>query len=528
MKKSNLKLKLIFSDRVGIAADVASQLSKQRVNIVFFEMDVFNGQATIHLELETGTAADWGRQVDSLRDLPGLLEITRIEILPREEREKRLQVALDSISDGILGVDHQGKVVIINRVAQHILGYDDREIIGVDFRQLKRADLRLEDCLEGKSFVNEKRNLITTAGRFQFLATSKPILNSAGRVVGAVEIMRDMEELKELSAAVSQPNSFSFSDMVGRSPVLMEAIAFAQKIARAESVVSVFGESGTGKELFARAIHTESQRDGLFVPINCAALPEALLESELFGYVGGAFSGAQREGKPGLFEVAGEGTLFLDEIAEMPLSLQAKMLRVLQEKKVRRVGGSREIPVNVRIITATNKNLAEMVSNKLFREDLYYRINVFPIFVPPLRERREDIVPLAEHFLFHMNARLEEKWQTFSAQALEKLKRQRWSGNIRELKNVVERAAVLSDLPEIDASNVFVGDEFGRAIQLPVQNETGSRDGVALPELVAQLEIQHIAAALCEAKSKRQAARHLGLTHTALLNRIKKYRLNVE
>jgi len=343
-----------------------------------------------------------------------------------------------------------------------------------------------------------------------------------------VEIMRDMEELKELSAAVSLPNSFSFSDMIGRSPVLMEAIAFAQKIARAESVVSVFGESGTGKELFARAIHTESQRDGLFVPINCAALPEALLESELFGYVGGAFSGAQRDGKTGLFEVAEGGTLFLDEIAEMPLSLQAKMLRVLQEKKVRRIGGSKEIPVNVRIITATNKNLAEMVSKKLFREDLYYRINVFPIFVPPLRERREDIVSLAEHFLFHMNTRLEEKWQTFTAQALEKLKRHRWSGNIRELKNVVERAAILSDLPVIDESNVFVGDEFGRAIQAPRQDQSRSLEDVSLPDLVAQLEVQQIVAALSNAKSKRQAARSLGLTHTALLNRIKKYRIGME
>ncbi|ORJ57130.1 sigma 54-interacting transcriptional regulator [Geothermobacter hydrogeniphilus] len=521
--KSNLKLQLIFTDRVGIAADVASLLSRQGVNIAFFEMDVRADQAIIYLDAEGSQDTDWEFFLDQLRTLADLKEVSTIETLPQEERAKRLQVALDSIGDGILGIDSQGNVAIINRVAKHILGCDGREVTGTNIRELDQADQRLEKCLTGESFTNVKKNLIAPGGRFQFLATGKPIRDAAGRIVGAVEIMKDMEELKELSTVVAPSGQFSFSDMIGRSPALTEAITFAQKIARTDAVVSIYGESGTGKELFASAIHTESGRNGPFVPINCAALPENLLESELFGYVGGAFSGAQKDGKAGLFEVAGKGTLFLDEIAEMPLPLQAKMLRVLQEKKVRRIGGSKEIPVNARIITATNKNLAEMVEKKLFREDLYYRICVFPIYAPPLRERQEDISLLVEHFLFHLNSRLEKNWQSLAPEAMEKLLRYPWPGNIRELKNVIERAAILSDSPRIESEYILLGKEVGRAIQGTPEIDTGELATTPLPTLIERWEKHYISAALKQTRSKRQAARFLGITHTALINRLKKY-----
>lgn len=521
--KSNRKLQLIFTDRVGIAANVATLMSEQRINIAFFEMDVQGDQTTIYLEAEGPPAINWDSFLDKLKTISDLREVSVIQTLPQEEREKRLQVALDSISDGVLGIDNQGEVVIINRVARNILGCDDREVTGTNIRDLKRADQRLEECLSGKSFTNVKKNLIAPNGRFQFLATGKPIKGSSGRIVGAVEIMKDMQEIKELSTAVAPSSQFSFSDMVGRSPAIMEAITFAQKIARADTVVSIYGESGTGKELFASAIHTESGRSGLFVPINCAALPEALLESELFGYVGGAFSGAEKNGKAGLFEVARDGTIFLDEIAEMPLSLQAKMLRVIQEKKVRKIGGSHEIPISARIITATNKNLAEMVEKQLFREDLYYRVSVFPIYTPPLRERREDIPLLVEQFLFHLNSRLEKNWQSLSSEAMEKLRQHSWPGNIRELKNVIERAAILSDTPQIEAEYILFGKEIGKAIQKTKEVDTGELGVTPLPALVERVEKQYIAAALKQSRSKRQAARLLGLTHTALLNRIKKY-----
>ncbi len=215
--------------------------------------------------------------------------------------------------------------------------------------------------------------------------------------------------------------------------------------------------------------------------------------------------------------------MFLDEIAEIPLALQGKMLRVLQAKKNRRIGGTEEIPIDVRIITATNKNLAEMVGNKLFREDLYYRINVFQLYVPPLYKRHGDIVPLAEHFLFHINSSLEKKWQSLSRKAIEKLEKYSWPGNIRELKNVIERAAILCDDETIDESYVLLGEEFGRVIQEPQQIDSVNLGSESLSNLVIQMEKQYITAALQQTTSKRQAARVLGMTHTALNNRVKKY-----
>ncbi|ORJ57128.1 sigma-54 interaction domain-containing protein [Geothermobacter hydrogeniphilus] len=522
---TSVKLKLNFIDRVGIVADIASLMTRQSVNIVSMEVEVEGRHTTVYLEAETARSIDWELFNRELQTISGLREKSSIQTLPQEKREKQLQVVLNNINNGILGVDDQGKVVIINKVAENILGCDARAATGKTIRELNLADQSLLECLQGKSFSNRKRNLIADHGRFRYLATGKPIYNASQRIVGAIEIMKEMQEVKELSNAVALPSEFSFSDMIGESPALMKAILFAQKIADTDAVVSIHGESGTGKELFANAIHTESGRRGPFVALNCAALPEALLESELFGYVGGAFSGALREGKAGLFENAKDGTLFLDEIAEMPLSLQAKMLRVLQEKKVRRVGGSGELPINVRIITATNRDLGRMVEEKNFREDLYYRICVFPIHIPPLRERREDIRPLVDSFLFHLNARLGRNLRNLSLQAMEKLCSYSWPGNVRELRNVIERAAILSPTETIEADSIFLGADFNRPAGDVARSLPGSPEERSLATLVSRYEQQILTRTLQQTRSKRQAARLLGISHTTLLNKLKKYRL---
>ena len=299
-------------------------------------------------------------------------------------------------------------------------------------------------------------------GRFQYFATGVPITDSAGRIVGAVEIGKDMQEIKVLAQSISQARPLTFADFVGKSSAIKDAILFAQKIAKTDSVVSIRGESGTGKEIFARAIHAASDRKGSFVAVNCAALPETLLESELFGYAGGSFTGARKDGKQGLFELASGGTIFLDEIGEMPSSVQAKMLRAIEEKSVRPVGGTREIPIDTRIITASNENLEQMIEQKLFREDLYYRINVLPIHIPPLRERADDIQLLAEHFLFQLGSRLEKGRSHLHRGRMEKFYQYRWPGNVRELKNVIERAAIICDSEEIDVNCVLFCFEIGK------------------------------------------------------------------
>jgi transcriptional regulator of aroF, aroG, tyrA and aromatic amino acid transport len=330
----NLKLKLLSHDRAGVLASLATLMAGERFNIAALDVEREGGQATLYLEAE-GEAEGHQRVVERLAALPDLLEISRIQTLPHEKREKRMQILLDSVSDGIFFIDEEGSLVLINSVAHQALGIDPEKALGQRITDLQLPDYTILDCLSGKSFLNLKKDIITRTGRLQFFVTCKPIANKEGRIIGAVEIMKDMKEIKSLANSVLQPRQITFSDIVGQSRGIQDAISFAQKVARTDSYISIQGESGTGKELFATAIHFASGRSGPFVPVNCAALPEQLLESELFGFVGGSFTGARREGKPGLFELAQEGTIFLDEITELPLALQSKLLRVIQEKCVR-------------------------------------------------------------------------------------------------------------------------------------------------------------------------------------------------
>ncbi len=526
----NLKLKLLFTDRIGIVADVAALIAENSLNIISMEVERKDNRAEVWLEAENSEHTPVREDVfRMLGKIPDLREISFIRTLPHEERENRFRVVLDNISDGVISVDRDGNITIINRIARKILNCENSEVIGKEIKSLNLSDPTILECLNGKRFTNVKKNLINRKGRFQFFATGRPINDSSGRIMGAVEIGKDMKEIKMLAQSVSQPDFVTFSEFIGESPSVSEAISFAQKIAVTDSVVSIRGESGTGKELFAGAIHSESGREGAFVPVNCAALPESLLESELFGYVGGAFTGAGKQGKSGLFETASNGTVFLDEIGEMPPGPQAKMLRVIQERKVRRIGGTKEIPVNARIITATNRNLEQLVKKKQFREDLYYRINVLPIHIPPLRERGEDIPILAEHFLFQLGTRLGKDAQFLTKTALNKLCRHNWPGNVRELKNVIERAAILCDAEQIGADHILFSFEVGKSME-GIKNRihpVGS-DSHSLRALLDVYEKQIVTEALEKSDSIRKAAKFLGISHTTLMNKLKKHSVTMQ
>ncbi|GFO66876.1 Fis family transcriptional regulator [Geomonas limicola] len=524
---NTVKLQIAGTDRVGIVANIATVMSDRGANILSMEVEVVGDRAIVYLEAQLTPPLDLNELLTGLRTIASLTEISPIHTLPLEKREKRVQIVLDNIRDGILAVDETGKITMVNQVAREILGTPEDDLIGRELRALELSGSRILDCLTGPGYRQVNRDLITERGRFQFLATGKPIRDSRGQVVGAVEILKELREIKEMAHAVSHPLQVTFREIIGSSPALRDVISIAQKLARTDPVVSLRGESGTGKELFASAIHAESGRPGPFVPVNCAALPETLLESELFGYAGGAFTGARREGKPGLFEIAQDGTLFLDEIAEIPLTLQAKMLRVLQERRVRRIGGTREMPVNVRIITATNKNLERMMDQGLFREDLYYRINVFQIQIPALRERIEDIGPLAEHFLFHLNSTLGKTAQRLAPAALAKLAGHRWPGNIRELRNVIERASILCPGAVIEAEHVLFGAGAPAALAGEALRSDTEQPGDSLGQQVDQFERQVISQRLQMSGSIREAARALGVSHTTLLNKIKKLGLTL-
>jgi transcriptional regulator of aroF, aroG, tyrA and aromatic amino acid transport len=526
----NLKLELIFKDRVGIVADISKIIAQKGGNILLMEVIRHKDRAHVYLEIEEGERGTWSEEIfEILTNTADLIQIRLIDTLPQEERENRIRVVLDNISDGVISIDGKGKITTINRIARQALDCGDRGVVGSAVQALNLPDFQILECLGGKKFSNVKKDLITATGRYHYFTTSRPIRDAKGQIIGAVEIAKDMQEIKKLASSISEPVKIGFSDIIGRHPAIKAAVAFARKTAGIDTVVSIRGDSGTGKELFARAIHSAAGLQGPFVPINCAALPEQLLESELFGYVGGAFTGGRKEGKPGLFEVARKGTVFLDEIGEMSSGSQAKIMRVIQEKKVRRIGGAKEISIQTRVITATNRNLEQRVEQKKFRQDLYYRINVLPIHIPPLRERSDDIPLLVEHFLFQLASKLGKPIQVILPDGMDKLLRHDWPGNIRELKNVVERAAILCDGKQIDINSIVFSHEIGQMFSpdvcQPVREIPGAR---SLKEKLADCEIRMINDTLAVSKSIREAAKHLKISHTALLNKLKKYDIKME
>ena len=527
---AKFKLYLLFKDRVGIVADTSAIIAQKNLSIISMEVERFRDKAKVHLEVEdqggrTGEADVHGL----LSGIPGLLEMESVETLPQETRENRFRVVLDNIRDGVISIDPDGTVTTVNRIARKSLNCGDADPVGRNILDLGLHDHTILESLKGKTFTNVKKDIINEKGRFQYFTTCRPITDSENRVVGAVEIRKDMREIKMLAQSISRPETVTFSDFIGESAAIKEVVSFGQKIAKTDSILSIRGETGTGKEVLARALHSASDRTGEFVAVDCAALPESLLESELFGYTPGAFTGARKEGKPGLFEIAAGGTIFLDEIGEMSIGVQAKLLRVIQEKRIRRIGGLKEVPLTCRIITATNKSLEQMVPQKLFREDLYYRINVLPIHILPLRERVEDIPLLVEHFLFKVDSRLEKGPQTVSGPAMEKLLYHSWPGNVRELKNVVERAAILCDSGEIDAGCILFSMEIGKSSKdLKTHLLAGTVPGGSLHKMLEAYEKEILSERIEGNRSIRMAARRLGISHTALLKKLKKHGIAVE
>jgi PAS domain S-box-containing protein/TyrR family helix-turn-helix protein len=520
----NAKLKVSFKDRIGIVADISRLIARHGMNIASMEVIRKHDEAHVYVEVESGkSAVDQKALFSFLSTIEDIINIDLIHMLPMEEQANRLRVVLDNISDGVISVDKSGTITTMNTVAGSAFGLTADDVVGKNLNQLDLPGYTLLKCLEGEKIIDVKQNLITANRRYQYISTCKPIHNASGDIVGAVEIAKDIQGIKRLARSISDPRKVSFSDIIGNNATIKEAITFAQKIADNDAAVSIRGASGTGKELFARAIHAASNRTGPFIPINCAALPEQLLESELFGYARGAFTGGIREGKPGLFEIAQNGTVFLDEIAEMPLGSQAKLLRLIQEKAVRRVGGSQEIHINARLITATNKNLERLVEEKAFRQDLYYRINVLPIHIPPLKQRPEDISVLAEHFLFQLGSKLEKPVPGLDEDALGKLRSHDWPGNVRELKNVVNRAAIICERDAIDRGCIFFSHELAQG--MVKGSGTSDLSGRTLREQVAELERRILLDTLKSTKSIRQAARRLQISHPALLKKMRKYHI---
>ena len=357
------------------------------------------------------------------------------------EVSRELTTILETIHEGALAINAKGQVTHCNSTAEKLLQIERSELLGKPLEEFWARAPALEALRKGQEYT-EKEEIFSAGGRqMHFIVTVRLVPGKEGPA-GAVISFRDIAEARRLIYDLSEHHvAYTFDDIIGNSKVIQQVKAQAQRVAGGNSTVLITGESGTGKEIFARAIHQASpRRGGPLISINCGAIPETLLESELFGYEGGAFTGARKGGKAGKFELADGGTIFLDEIGEMPLHLQVKLLHVLQNREVERVGGTKKIPVDVRIIAATNRDLEAMMQEGKFRHDLYFRLSVIPLHIPPLKERKEDIPDLVKHCLKKYCLMLHKHIHRIEPETMECLMAYHWPGNVRELENTVEYA----------------------------------------------------------------------------------------
>jgi PAS domain S-box-containing protein len=429
---------------------------------------------------------------------------------------RNLEYILNHLKEGIIAHDLQRRILFFSNGAEKITGFRREEVLGKDCHEAFGAPFcgnRCSFCAAGTDFFTKKEyplNIVTKTGETRQIEMSVIMMKDENnRDVGVLASFNDLTELIELQ--MGSAKLFSFSNIIGRDRKMISVFKQIRDVTHYDFPVHISGETGTGKELVAHAIHNESPRGGApFVPINCGALPEGLIESELFGHVKGAFSGAIRD-KKGRFELAHKGTVFLDEISELPKLMQVKLLRFLQEGTFEKVGGEKTIAVDVRVISATNKDLKAEVQKGNFREDLYYRLNVIPISVPPLRERKNDIPLLVEHFLKKFQGNNDRGTVQISGEALARMLDYRWSGNVRELQNAVQFAIVRCNGKIIQPQDL--------PLELKVFNHEKPKRGPA-----KKLDSESVATALRKSGgNKVKAASMLGVGRATLYRFLNKH-----
>jgi PAS domain S-box-containing protein len=465
------------------------------------------------------------------------MKLLHQKISELDKLNRELDAIIENSYDAIYITDHKGTTMKTNSAIERITGIPKEYYLGKNTKDLVQRGI-LKESVTFK--VLEQRRPVTLvqnnfAGK-ETLMTGTPVFNEAGDIEKVVTNIRDLSELNELYHELNKALELNDQyrkeleklktkarldpDVIVESKPMMELYEVVDRIADVDATCLILGETGVGKDVLARYIYRASSRyeKGDFVKVNCGAIPHDLLESELFGYEAGAFTGASRSGKPGVFEMAHQGVLFLDEVGELPLTLQVKLLRVLQDKQVQRVGGTKPKTLDVRLIAATNRNLQEMVRNGTFREDLYYRLNVIPLEIPPLRERREDILPLAQYFL----KLFQEKYQIekeLSRDLKEFFYQYHWPGNVRELSNLVERLVLIVPSKRITLSDLPA--EYRQKETLPVAISKPK----SLKEAIESAEREILKIAVETLDSTYKIAEELGTSQATIVRKLKKYRL---
>jgi len=433
--------------------------------------------------------------------------------------KKLLETIFDNLYNGIYVVDGKGVTIGVNKTFEEMSGFTNAELVGRSLYDLVGKD----NYFSGSAslLVLERKCPVTatysTSTNRKLLVKGRPIFNLTGEIDYVINTIWDLTVVQyshRIDADTARSKLLSEDDIVTCSDKMMEIIDLALRVAATDSTILLNGESGVGKSLLARTIHRSSERKGkALMQINCAAIPENLIESELFGYEGGAFTGADHKGKAGLLEMAEGGTVFLDEISELPIHLQSKLLNVIQEKSFLRVGGRVVQHADFRLIAATNKDLAELVSHGLFREDLYYRLHVVPITIPPLRERREDIPTLIQHFVEKYNRKY-NSYKKFSESLINQFVTMTWKGNIRELENLVERCIVTT-----------VGDFITPdKVRIPGL-QTTITPGVGLKEMLAEREREILLQIQEQYGTSRRVAAVLGISQASAARKLKQIKI---
>jgi len=442
----------------------------------------------------------------------------------------QLQALMNSLESGIIATDEKGVITNFNKAAENLLNTKKSKVVGTHINNIFPNSNIIEVLDSGTKIKNKELDYEFNNYSKKVIISANPIKNNFN-TIGIVASVKGIKDLRKLLDDFNLKNyNLQFEEIVGQSTALKNAQEKVLKVAKSNSSILIKGESGTGKELFAKAIHKESlRRDENFVSINCAAIPGDLLESELFGYEAGAFTGAKQGGKPGKLELADKGTVFLDEIGDMPISLQAKILKVIQEKSFFRIGGVKEINVDIRIISATNKNLENLIEKGKFREDLYYRLNVIPLNLPPLRDRKNDILILVKHFINKYNKELEKNIKNITQEASKTLLKYNWPGNVRELENVIEYAVNMENSSYIKRANLppyIINNKINN------KNKKGinfNNVNYNLNTAISKVEKELIKKALNEfgrdTEGKYKAAEKLGIGKTTLYNKINKYNI---
>nr|HID59770.1 PAS domain S-box protein [Desulfobacterales bacterium] len=471
---------------------------------------------------------------DMTRQVIGCIEIFQDysvfeELINRiRYNERQLKIILDNVNIGIFTVTRGGHITFFNTMAESISGYDRKEVLGKlcsiildeDFK--KGASLLKDSITDGRPRSNKKGLLTTKDGRvIPIQANYMALRNEQGRIVGGLATIQDLSLIYQLNRAIR--NRYTFADMIGKEPAMQKIFEIIPVVADSDATVLIEGRTGTGKDLLAKVIHNVSKRANKpFVKVNCAALPDNLLESEMFGYVKGAFTGADRN-KPGRFQEADGGTIFLDEIGDLPLSLQAKLLRVLEDREFYPLGSRKTTKVDVRIIAATNQGLEKLVKENGFREDLFYRLNVIRLELPPLKERKGDIPLLIEHIMKRFSGLREEiRARKISEEAMEILLNYDYPGNIRELENILEHALILSQDETIERKHLplFLQKRFSsnRSTKELVDDLTPNRHSSEKDRILETLK-QHN-------WHRGKTAQELNIDRTTLWRKMKKYNLS--